>query len=85
VVPQCSIKPLPLGRTQGKYVAPYLESFVLPLECPRLRKKLNIEALNLAITRLRAVCLWWSNKMSKSNNKQVLLMPTFYALSRDRN
>ncbi|MEA5597080.1 PstS family phosphate ABC transporter substrate-binding protein [Rivularia sp. UHCC 0363] len=44
VVPQCSIKPLPLGRTQGKYVAPYQEPFVLPSECPRLRNKLNIEA-----------------------------------------
>ena len=44
VVPQCSIKPLPLGRTQGKYVAPYQEPFVLPSECPRSRNKLNIEA-----------------------------------------
>jgi phosphate transport system substrate-binding protein len=25
VVPQCSIKPLPLGRTQGQYLASYLE------------------------------------------------------------
>lgn len=44
VVPQCSIKPLPLGRTQGKYVAPYQEPFVLPSECPGSRNKLNIEA-----------------------------------------
>ncbi len=44
VVPQCSIKPLPLGRTQGKYVAPYQEPFILPEECPRSRNKLNIEA-----------------------------------------
>ena len=54
VVPQCSIKPLPLGRTQGKYVAPYQEPFVLPSECPRLRNKLNIEAFqsgNYPITR----------------------------------
>jgi len=54
VVPQCSIKPLPLGRTQGKYVAPYQEPFVLPSECPKLRNKLNIEAFqsgNYPITR----------------------------------
>jgi phosphate transport system substrate-binding protein len=54
VVPQCSIKPLPLGRTQGKYVAPYQEPFVLPSECPRSRNKLNIEAFqsgNYPITR----------------------------------
>ncbi|BAY12386.1 PstS family phosphate ABC transporter substrate-binding protein [Calothrix sp. NIES-2098] len=44
VVPQCSIKPLPLGRTQGKYVAPYQEPFVFPNECPGKRNKLNIEA-----------------------------------------
>lgn len=44
VVPQCSIKPLPLGRTQGKYIAPYQEPFILPEECPRSRNKLNIEA-----------------------------------------
>jgi len=44
VVPQCSIKPLPLGRTQGQYVAPYQEAFVLPNECPGKRNKLNIEA-----------------------------------------
>ena len=54
VVPQCSIKPLPLGRTQGKYVAPYQGPFVLPSECPGLRNKLNIEAFqsgNYPITR----------------------------------
>lgn len=54
VVPQCSIKPLPLGRTQEQYVAPYQEPFVLPSECPRLRNKLNIEAFqsgNYPITR----------------------------------
>ncbi len=44
VIPQCSIKPLPLGRTQGQYVAPYQEPFVLPNECPGKRNKLNIEA-----------------------------------------
>ncbi len=54
IVPQCSIKPLPLGRTQGKYIAPYQKPFVLPSECPRLRNKLNIEAFqsgNYPITR----------------------------------
>lgn len=44
VVPQCSIRALPLGRTQGQYVAPYQEPFVLPSECPGKRNKLNIEA-----------------------------------------
>ncbi|MEC4812750.1 MAG: substrate-binding domain-containing protein [Scytonema sp. PMC 1069.18] len=44
VVPQCSIKPLPLGRTQGQFVAPYQEPVVFPNECPGKRNKLNIEA-----------------------------------------
>jgi phosphate transport system substrate-binding protein len=44
VVPQCSIKPLALGRTQGQYIAPYQEPSVLPSECPGKRNKLNIEA-----------------------------------------
>jgi phosphate transport system substrate-binding protein len=44
VVPQCSIKPVPLGRKQGSYVAPYTEPFILPVECPGKRNKLNIEA-----------------------------------------
>jgi phosphate transport system substrate-binding protein len=44
VVPQCSIKPLPIGRTQGQYIAPYQEPLVLPNQCPGKRNKLNIEA-----------------------------------------
>lgn len=44
VVPQCSIKPLPLGRTPGRYIAPYQEPFIFPNECPNKRNKLNIKA-----------------------------------------
>jgi phosphate transport system substrate-binding protein len=44
VVPQCSIKPLPLGRSQGQYIAPYQEPLILPSECSSKRNKLNIEA-----------------------------------------
>jgi phosphate transport system substrate-binding protein len=44
VVPQCSIRALPLGRTPGQYIPPYQEPFVLPSECPGKRNKLNIEA-----------------------------------------
>ncbi|CDN11589.1 MAG: substrate-binding domain-containing protein [Richelia sp.] len=54
VVPQCSIRALPLGRTQGQYVAPYQEPFVKPTECPGKRNQLNIEAFrsgNYPITR----------------------------------
>jgi phosphate transport system substrate-binding protein len=44
VVPQCSIKPLPLGLSQGQFVAPYQEPNILPADCPSKRNKLNIEA-----------------------------------------
>ncbi|MEA5616388.1 PstS family phosphate ABC transporter substrate-binding protein [Cronbergia sp. UHCC 0137] len=45
IVPQCSIKPLPLGRTQGQYVPPYQEPFIVPSNCrDDNRNKLNIEA-----------------------------------------
>jgi phosphate transport system substrate-binding protein len=44
VVPQCSIKPLPLGRSQGQFVTPYQEPSILPADCPSKRNKLNIEA-----------------------------------------
>lgn len=44
IIPQCSIKPLPLGQTQGQLVAPYQEPLVLPYEFPGKRNKLNIEA-----------------------------------------
>ena len=44
VVPQCSIKTLPLARKEGKYIAPYQEPAVLQSECPGKRNKLNIEA-----------------------------------------
>lgn len=68
VVPQCSIKPLPLGRTQGQYVAPYQEPLVLPNECLGKRNKLNIEAFqsgNYPITRNLFVVVKQSSKQGK--------------------
>ena len=44
VVPQCKIKPLPLGRQPGELVPPYQEPFVPLSQCPGLRNQLNIEA-----------------------------------------
>ncbi len=44
VVPQCLIKPLPLGRTAGEYIAPYQEPLILPNQCPEKRNQLNIQA-----------------------------------------
>ena len=44
VVPQCTIKPLPLGRVQGEFVPPYQEPFVPLSQCPGSRNQLNIQA-----------------------------------------
>ncbi|AFZ29343.1 phosphate ABC transporter substrate-binding protein, PhoT family [Gloeocapsa sp. PCC 7428] len=44
VVPQCTVKSLPIGRASGKFVPPYQEPFVPLSQCPRLRNRLNLEA-----------------------------------------
>lgn len=44
VVPQCTIKPLPLGRKPGEFVPPYKEPLVPLSQCPVKRNQLNIEA-----------------------------------------
>ncbi len=43
-VPQCTVKPLPLGRTADRLVAPYAEPYVPPEACPAQRNRINIEA-----------------------------------------
>lgn len=71
VVPQCSVKSLPIQNKPGKFIAPYQGQLVLPFECPSKRNKLNIEVFDLEATRLRAICSWWSNRMGVLKNKQV--------------
>lgn len=44
VVPQCSIKPLPLKGQTGDFVPPYQEPYVSPTQCPNQRNQLNIQA-----------------------------------------
>ncbi|MBW4665307.1 MAG: phosphate ABC transporter substrate-binding protein [Chroococcus sp. CMT-3BRIN-NPC107] len=44
VVPQCTIKALPLGRKANELVAPYREPFVPLSQCPSQRNQLNTEA-----------------------------------------
>jgi len=54
VVPQCTIKSLPLGRTSGQFLPPYQEPFVPLSECPSKRNQLNTQAFrsgDYAITR----------------------------------
>ena len=44
VVPQCTIKPIPLGRKANELVAPYQEPFVSLSQCPSQRNRLNTQA-----------------------------------------
>ncbi|KJH71474.1 PstS family phosphate ABC transporter substrate-binding protein [Aliterella atlantica] len=44
VVPQCTVKPLPLGRSSSELIAPYQEPFVPLSQCPNQRNQLNSQA-----------------------------------------
>lgn len=44
VVPQCTIKPLPLGRASGAFTPPYQEPLVPASQCPSKRNQLNTKA-----------------------------------------
>ncbi|MCC5657350.1 substrate-binding domain-containing protein [Nostoc sp. XA010] len=45
VLPQCSVKALPLGNTSGQLIAPYREPLVSPEQCLRQRNQLNTQAI----------------------------------------
>ena len=44
VIPQCTIKPIPLGRKPNELVTPYREPFVPLSQCPSQRNQINTEA-----------------------------------------
>lgn len=48
IIPQCTIKSLPLGVEENNLVAPYQKPLVSAAECPQRRNRLNIEALRKA-------------------------------------
>ncbi len=48
ILPQCTVKPLPLGRQEGELVAPYQQPLVPAAECPNQRNKLNTKAFRSA-------------------------------------
>ncbi|MFQ4143633.1 PstS family phosphate ABC transporter substrate-binding protein [Chlorogloeopsis sp. ULAP02] len=45
IVPQCSVKPLPLGNTPTEFVPSYRQPLVTPEQCPRQRNQVNTEAI----------------------------------------
>ncbi|ELR98694.1 PstS family phosphate ABC transporter substrate-binding protein [Gloeocapsa sp. PCC 73106] len=44
VVPQCTVKGLPIGKESGKFVPPYQEPLVTSAQCPKERNQLNMTA-----------------------------------------
>lgn len=48
IVPQCTVKPLPLGEQRSDLVAPYKPPLVPASECPESRNRLNLKALRTA-------------------------------------
>lgn len=44
VVEQCTIKPIPVGRTVNEFIPPYQGSLVSANQCPAQRNQLNTEA-----------------------------------------
>ena len=54
IVPQCTIKSLPIGRTNGQFVTPYQQPEIAQSQCPNQRNQLNAENFrngNYPITR----------------------------------
>ncbi|MFS0515744.1 PstS family phosphate ABC transporter substrate-binding protein [Nostoc sp. UIC 10607] len=45
VLPQCSVKALPLGSTSGQLISPYSEPMVSPEQCLRQRNQLNTQVI----------------------------------------
>ncbi|MCC5669368.1 substrate-binding domain-containing protein [Nostoc sp. CHAB 5784] len=45
VLPQCSVKALPLGSTSGQLIPPYREPLVSPEQCLGQRNQLNTQAI----------------------------------------
>lgn len=44
VIPQCTIKPIAIGRQPNELVAPYQEPLVPPNQCPAQRNQINLDS-----------------------------------------
>lgn len=54
IVPQCTVKSLPIGRTKDQYFTPYQQPEIAPSQCPNQRNQLHTENFrngNYPITR----------------------------------
>lgn len=48
ILPQCSIKPLPVGQQPDRFIAPYHKPLVSSEQCPNLRNRINTKAFQTA-------------------------------------
>lgn len=44
IVPQCTVKPIPIGQNVQQWVAPYQSPYVLSQNCPNQRNRINSSA-----------------------------------------
>lgn len=44
IVPQCTVKPVPIGKDAQEWVAPYQAPYVLSEDCPNQRNRINSPA-----------------------------------------
>ena len=81
ILPQCSVKPLPLGQKPSRFIAPYYQPLVSPDRCPNQRNKLNIKAFKTAtypLTHYLYVIIKENNGLEEQVGKtyaQFLLTP----------
>ena len=72
ILPECNVKPLPLGRSLGKFVSPYQEPLVPPSQCPGKHNQLNVAAFandQYPITRLLYVIVKQNGKPEQQAGK----------------
>jgi phosphate transport system substrate-binding protein len=70
VVPQCSVRPIAIGQSQGQLVAPYQEPLIPSNQCPGQRNRLNDEALRSGTYPLtRNLYIVW--KMDNGRSQQA--------------
>lgn len=70
IVPQCSVKPLPLGSTSDNFVAPYMGQLVEANQCPQKRNRVNTKAIKNGSYPLQSK-LFVVTKENNSKEEQV--------------
>lgn len=72
IVPQCSVKPIPIGRKPNTWTAPYQLPYIPPDNCPQQRNTLNFEAFKngeYPITRRLFVIIKANNQVDQAAGK----------------